>query len=81
MPMEHEVVRWWVLIMIGEASAAIIFSATCCAPWWTSRLPLPGRFSRITANSSPPSRATVSLARTHADSLAATRFNNSSPTS
>ena len=74
-------VRWCVLIMIGEANAAIIFAATCCAPSCTSRFSLPGKFSSITANSSPPSRATVSLARTHAASLAATRLSNSSPTS
>ncbi len=74
--MEHEVLSGWPSTIIGEPMAAMVFSATCCAPSsWSSR-----RFSRITANSSPPRRATVSLARTQAVSRAATAFRSWSPT-
>ncbi len=76
MPIEHEVLSGCPSTIIGEPMAAMVFSATCWAPSsWSS-----SRFSRITANSSPPSRATVSVARTHAVSRAATRFSSSSPT-
>src|SRR5258705_331092 len=71
MPIEHDVLSAWPSTSIGAAIEAIIFCATFCAPSSS-----PPRFSRITANSSPPRRAPVGIAlrdlaaRMHPDPLA-----------
>jgi hypothetical protein len=76
MPIEHEVLSGWLSISIGRAIAAIIFSATCCAPSSSVVAQVLEDHRELVA-----AQARHRVGRAHARvSRAATAFSSSSPT-